>query len=73
MFLEDSENLRGHEVLINPYIHESAKLTRESFIERVSRVKEIRTARNSLYLTFYTHSLDTYNNLRKFPFPAMTP
>jgi len=66
MYLKDSEDLRGYVFLANPNIHDRAKLNRQDFIDRVSCVKEIRTAINSSYLSFYITSLEDYNNLKRF-------
>ena len=66
MYLSDSQDLRGYVILANPNIHEKSKLTRVEFIEKVSCVKEIRTAINSYYLTFYITSLQDHNNLKRF-------
>lgn len=66
MYLDDNENLRGQIVLIDPYIHKKAKLTREDFLEKVKYVKHIRTAYNSHYISFYITSVDEHNNLIKF-------
>lgn len=66
MYLDHNETLKGQIVLIDPYIHKRAKLTKEEFLERVSNVKYLRTAYNSNYISFYITSVDEYNNLIKF-------
>lgn len=66
MYLDHNETLRGQIVLIDPFIHKKAKLTREEFLEKVKYVKHIRTAYNSHYISFYITSVDENNNLIKF-------
>jgi hypothetical protein len=66
MFLEDSETLYDHVVIINTHIHEKAKLKRGEFLERVECVKGIRTLRKSGYLNFYISSLEENLNWKKF-------
>ena len=66
MYLEDNDKLDGHIVLIDPYIHKQANLTRSIFLEKVKHVKYLRTQVNNTYISFYITSLDEYNNLIKF-------
>ncbi len=66
MYLDHKENLKGQIVLIDPFIHKKAKLSKEEFLERVKNVKYLRTAYNSSYISFYITSVDEYNNLIKF-------
>lgn len=66
MYLDHNEILKGQIVLIDPFIHKRAKLTRDEFLERVRYVKHLRTAYNSNYISFYITSVDEYNNLIKF-------
>jgi hypothetical protein len=66
MYLDHNETLKGHIVLIDPFIHNRAKLTKVQFLERVSHVKYLRAAYNSNYISFYITSVDEYNNLIKF-------
>ena len=60
------KNLSGHVIIIDPEIHKKAKLTRQQFLDRVSYVKQIRTAVNCTYVSFYITSLDEYLNLKRF-------
>lgn len=66
MDIDRNGTFKGQIVLIDPYIHKKAKLTKEQFIERVKYVKYLRTASNSFYISFYITSLDENNNLIKF-------
>ena len=66
MYLEKDDDISGHIIIIDPDIHKKAKLTREQFLDRVSNVKEIRTAKNYNYISFYICSFDEYHNLKKF-------
>lgn len=66
MYLEQDETLEGQIIIVDPDIHKKAKLSREQFLEKVSHVKEIRTAKNYNYISFYICSFDEYNNLKKF-------
>ena len=66
MYLDHNENLKGQEVLIDPWVHKKTKLSREQFLDKVDYVKSIRTAFNSSYISFYITSVDENNNLLKF-------
>lgn len=66
MYLKQDENLIGQIVLIDPYIHNRAKLSKKSFLDRVSNVKYLRTNKNSNYISFYITSIEENNNLLKF-------
>jgi len=66
LFLDNNENLNNHEIIINAYINDKAKLTRKEFLERLRHVKFIRTNRNSSFVKFYLCTFDDYNNLKKF-------
>jgi hypothetical protein len=60
------DDLRGHVIIVDPYIHEKAKLTRGEFLEKVSRVKAIRTNENYSYISFYITDFEGYSNLQNF-------
>jgi hypothetical protein len=60
------DDLRGQVIIIDPYIHVKAKLTREQFLEKVSQVKSIRTGENYSYISFYITDFQTYSNLHSF-------
>lgn len=66
MYVEKTENLSEHIIIIDPYIHKKANLTRDEFLDRVANVKEIRTGENYSYTTFYICSFDDYINLQNF-------
>jgi HNH endonuclease len=66
MYLDYNETLKGQIILIDPFIHNTAKLTKDEFLERVKYVKHLRTSYNSDYISFYITSIDEYNNLMKF-------
>lgn len=63
---DQMENLKNHIVLINPWIHQSTKLSREEFLEKVKSVEYLRTQINSNYVSFYITSQLEYQNLLKF-------
>lgn len=62
---KSESNKNGLMILIDPYIHKQAKLTREQFLERVKSVQKIRTDINHTYTSFYISTLKEYNNLIK--------
>ena len=66
MYLDNNDKIVGNIVLIDPYIHKQANLTRSVFLERVKYVKYLRTQVNNYYISFYITSLYEYNNLIKF-------
>lgn len=66
MYLDHNETLNEQIVLIDPYIHKRAKLTKEKFLERVTHIKYLRTNYNSSYISFYITSVEEFNNLIKF-------
>lgn len=66
MIFQENETYEGQIVLVNPFIHNTAKLSRENFLEKVEYVSHIRTAKNSQYVSFYITSIHEYNNLIKF-------
>lgn len=66
MCLEPDDKLTGQIVLIDPYIHEKAKLSKDVFLDRVKNVKYLRTFKNSNYISFYITSIEENNNLLKF-------
>lgn len=66
MHVKDNKKLKGQIVLIDPYIHKKAKLTKQEFLDRVNNVNYLRTVYNSHYISFYITSINEYNNLIKF-------
>ena len=66
MYLDHNEIIKGQIVLIDPYAHRKAKLSKERFLEKVRNVKHLRTMYNSHYISFYITSIDENNNLIKF-------
>lgn len=66
LFLRNNEQIYNHEILINAYINDKAKLSRKEFLERLSHVQYIRTKRISYYLKFYISTFEEFNNLEKF-------
>lgn len=66
MYLDRHESLKGQIVLIDPFIHKKAKLSKAAFLEKINDVKYLRTAVNSNYISFYITSVEEYINLVKF-------
>lgn len=66
MYRKNNDFLKGQIILINPYIHKRAKLSKAEFLERIKYIKELRTTINSNYISFYITSLEENNNLFRF-------
>ena len=53
-------------LIINPSIHETTKLSRAQFLEKVRFVKAIRTIENNTYLTIYPYDYNEYLLIEQF-------
>ena len=55
--------LGGQTVIIDPFIHKKAKISREEFLKRIKNITAIRARGNDRSCSFYITSLDEYKNL----------
>ena len=53
-------------VLIDPFIHEKAKLKKEEFLSRVKDIKYLITENYTNFISFYVTNKEEHNNLIRF-------